>query len=131
MKPNENLSQQNEEKQVESDQSPTQKKGKQLDFSNVKPIGVKILSDLTNYITENPESNIFEEYVFIQVIQTKKKQNSVYLINSKDFFETLEIFGIITNPIKSSQKNKMEAAKESIKDVLWLDSKYRDLLMLK
>ena len=131
MKPNENLSQQNEDKQVESDQSPNQKKGKKLDFSNVKPIGVKILSDLTNYITENPESNIFEEYVFIQVIQTKKKQNSVYLINSKDFFETLEIFGIITNPIKSSQKNKIEEAKESIKDVLWLDSKYRDLLMLK
>lgn len=117
---------------ISSDASPATKKDKrQLNFSNLHPMGIKILVDLTKYITENPGGNIFEEYVFMQMIQTKLKQNSVYLINAKDFFETLEIYGIISMPFKKAHKDEMQKAKDSVQELLCLDLKYKDLLMLK
>jgi hypothetical protein len=87
--------------------------------------------ELVAYIMQNPDSNIFENYVYSQEIKGKKKQTTVYLINSEDFFETIELFGIMSMPIKQAHKLELQEAKESIKDFLCLDTKYRDLLMLK
>lgn len=114
-----------------SDNSPGKKAKKQIDLSTLHPIGLKVIVELVAYIMQNPDSNIFENYVYSQDIKGKKKQTTVYLINSDDFFETIELFGIMSMPIKQAHKQELQEAKESIKDILCLDTKYRDLLMLK
>lgn len=102
-----------------------------MNLSLLKPIGLKILVDLVSYISENPENNIFEGYVFIQQIKTKKKLIDTELIDVSDFFEALEMFGVLSIPINPIHKNELEEAKESIQNLVCLDPSYKELLMIK
>ena len=101
-----------------SDETPSASNKLKVDISNLHPISVKILYELTKFITSNPSSNIFAEHVFPQPIQVRNQQKEVFLINSEDFFETLEIYGIITNPINKYHKLQLEQCKDELEELL-------------
>lgn len=119
------------EKQTKNETDGSPDKKSKMNLEDVDAIGLKILVDLTKFITSNRDTNIFEEYVFAQTIQVKGEQKEVFIMNAQDFFETLEMYGIISNPINKLHKAQLESAKEELKSLLCLDKKYKHLMMLK
>jgi len=107
------------------------KKSKDYDLASLPPIGLKILVDLTTYILENPDNNIFEEFVFSQHIKSKNKRMDVPIIDYKDFFKVFEAYGITLTPYSRAHKNQFDKAKQKVRELLWLDEKYGNLLVLK
>ena len=116
---------------IPSETSTKRKAKKKYDLTQLKPIGLKILVDLVNYISQNPNTDLFGDNVFIQEIKTKKKHQEIEIIKSEDFFEGLELYGIMNNPINPFHKKELEEAKESIGKLLYLDAQYENYLVIK
>ncbi|CAI2360681.1 unnamed protein product [Moneuplotes crassus] len=112
------------------DTSPKKHK-KNLDMSKFRPLSLKIIADLTTYISQNPDANLFGDKVFIQTIKSKNKQTDVYLIEAEHFFEVLELFGIVSVPFNPVHKEELQKAKENLQEILCIDLTYKTLLMIK
>lgn len=119
-----------EEESRQQDQS-SKKPKRKLSLDLFAPLSLKILADLVTYVNANPNSDLFGDHVFVQPVKSKNKQTDTYLIESENFFEVLELFGIVNIPIKASQKEELAKAKENLQALLCIDEKYPNLLLIK
>ena len=99
------------------------KKEKQLDLGELDNKSIKILAKLMMALLDLSVTlyDFFEGAIYDQVIKTKKKQNTVEIINAEDFFEILQKRGVR----KSNSKH------ENLQKFLQLDPSYPHLLLLK
>jgi len=86
---------------------------------------------MASYIGDNEPEDLFNEFIYEQLIKTKKKQNMVELISSEDFFNVLEEHEIIRKPESKVEEKELTQIQENIKEFLWLDPQYKDLFMIK
>ena len=94
------------------------KKKKHLKFEVLTDKALNILYTMTAYIGENEPEDLFNDYIYEQLIKTRKKQNMIELISAEDFFTVLEEHEVIDQPSARDAKDRLESAKESIKPLL-------------
>lgn len=109
-----------------------QRNKRRMKFENLDPKSLRVLYDMTFYLGENNPEDLFNERIYEQLIKTKTKENMVELISSDDFFSILKEHKIIKNYKEENPKKIIfEKIKEDLKELLWLDPQYNDLLMMK
>ena len=98
-------------------------KRKGLDYSQLDEVSMVLMLALTDYVwkAEADLGEIFGEVVYQQAIKTKKKQITVDLINSSDFFAVLHKMGIKTD----------QSPHLNLQDFLCLDKNYRQKIYVK
>lgn len=101
----------------EDDHNDTKKK-KHLKFEVLTDKALSILYTMTAYIGENEPEDLFNDYIYEQLIKTRKKQNMIELISAEDFFTVLEEHEVIAQPSARDSKDRLEKAKDTIKTLL-------------
>ncbi|CAI2364847.1 unnamed protein product [Moneuplotes crassus] len=109
----------------------SKKSKKKVDIDQFKPLGLKILADIVTYVSQNPNTDLFGEHVFVQPVKSKNKQTDIYVIEAENFFESLELFGIVTMPINPVHKKELKEAKDNMQELLCIDPSFKDLLLIK
>ncbi|CDW71575.1 UNKNOWN [Stylonychia lemnae] len=96
---------------------------KGIDLAQLDEKSIKIMAKLMLALMELNVSlyEFFEGKIYEQAVKTKKKENKVEIINSKDFFDYLQRRGVRKSNNPHSNLNKF----------LQLDPNYTNLLMLK
>ena len=74
------------------------KKKKHLRFDQLSDQALYILYTMTIYIGENEPEDLFSDFIYEQLIKTRKNQNMVELITAKDFFNVLLEHEVISKP---------------------------------
>ena len=94
-----------------------------MDLSQLDEKSIKILAKLMLALMELNVSlyEFFDGAIYEQLVKTKTKQNTVEILNSKDFFELLQKRGV----------RKKNNEHENLSKFLSLDPNYPSLLMLK
>jgi hypothetical protein len=113
------------------DEGKDKRKKKHMKFDILLPRSIRLLFDMTAYIGENEPEDLFNEYIYEQLIKTRRKQNMVELISADDFFNVLVEHKVIKKYTDSDKVRQLEQVKENIKELLCLDPQYMDLLMMK
>lgn len=119
-----------EQEEQENDHQNT-KKTKGLKFDLLTGQSLRVIYNMTDYIGENEPEDLFYDFIFEQLIKTRKSQNMLELINADDFFNVLEEHGVMRKATTKEKKEEQEKIKENIKEFLCLDPQYKDLLMMK
>jgi hypothetical protein len=107
----------NDDDNQDDDKASTKKK-KHLKFEILSDKALHILYTMTAYIGENEPEDLFNDFIYEQLIKTRKKQNMIELISSEDFFNVLEEHEVIIRPTKSNKLAILEEAKSNIKSLL-------------
>lgn len=94
-----------------------------MDLSQLDEKSIKIMAKLMLALMELNVSlyDFFDGVVYEQLVKTKTKQNSIEIMNAKDFFDYLNKRGVR----KSNQEH------ENLSKFLQLDANYPNLLMIK
>jgi len=92
----------------------------QLNFDKLEEKGLKILRKLARFLLERymHPREFFGPAIYKQLVKTKKRENNVEIIQTKDFYLRLKLGGI--------RKTVKEI--ENLNNFLCLDTKYMNLL---
>ena len=106
-------SSQSQQKDDQNDEKAAKKK-KHLRFDQLSDQALYILYTMTIYIGENEPEDLFNDFIYEQLIKTRRNQNMVELIGANDFFNVLEEHEVISKPQTSAKIKELELAKDSI-----------------
>ncbi|CAI2387658.1 unnamed protein product [Moneuplotes crassus] len=141
-KTNENQEVSTEGKEEDEEQQPgdaPKKKG--LDFNCVGDRSVCVIFLFIEHLIRNDLNtyNFFGNKVYQQLVKAKSKESTVELIAAKDFFDTLKqevvtqefLETIDDTKILTREGETYQTVQEDLKDILSIDSNYKDLIFMK
>lgn len=94
------------------------KKKKHLKFEILEPKSLRIIYDMTAYIGDAEPEDLFNEYIYEQLIKTKTKENMVELILSEDFFTVLKEHNLIKDYKEPEKVEMLDKTKENLQELL-------------
>ena len=89
-------------------------KKKHLRFDQLSDQALYILYTMTIYIGENDPEDLFNDFIYEQLIKTRSNQNMVELITATDFFNVLQEHEVISTPETDEKLKSLQEAKDSI-----------------
>lgn len=115
---NEDANEKDSQEDKDDAQDKQSKPKKRIKFEILIPRSLRLLYDMTAYIGDNEPEDLFNEYIYEQLIKTKKQENMVELISSEDFFGVLVEHGLMKEYEDEEKAKEMQKVKENLMELL-------------